>query len=188
MKKSIGQSLIMAPMPVLIIGTYDDKGTPNAMNAAWGTQCDMDKITIFLSKHKTTDNLKLKKAFTVAFATKSTLIESDYFGIETGAKLNKIEKVGFHASKAEHVDAPIFDEYPVTVECEMIDLCEDGGDYRLIGKVVNVVADEAYLNEKGKVDLGKLELISFDSAINAYRIVGEVVGKAFGDGLKIKAQ
>ena len=111
-KKNIRKELIMAPMPVLIIGTYDENGVPNAMNAAWGTQCDTDAVTIFLSKHKTTENLKLKKAFTVAFATKETLKESDYFGIESGKGINKIEKAGFHTRKAEFVDAPVIEEYP----------------------------------------------------------------------------
>ena len=138
MKKNIKKDLIMAPMPVLIIGTYDENGVPNAMNAAWGPQCDMDKIIISLSNHKTTDNLKLKKAFTVAFATKETLVESDYFGIESGKGINKIEKAGFHEHKSEFVDAPVIEEYPVTIECEMLKLEDDEGDYRLIGKVVNV--------------------------------------------------
>ena len=186
MKQNIKKDFIMAPMPVLIIGTYDGNGVPNAMNAAWGTQCDMDAITIFLSKHKTTDNLLLKKAFTVAFATKDTLVASDYFGIESGNQVNKIEKAGFHAVKAEHVDAPVFEEYPVTIECEMIDLADDGGDYRLIGKVVNVIADDSVLTENGKVDLGKLQAISYDSALHAYRGIGEIVGQAFHDGLAIK--
>lgn len=186
MKKDITKDLIMAPMPVLIIGTYDENGVPNAMNAAWGTQCDMSSITIFLSKHKTTDNLQIKKAFTVAFATKNTLKESDYFGVESGRNINKIEKVGFHAVKSEHVDAPVITEYPVTLECEMIDLADDGGEYRLIGRVVNVIADESVLTENGKVDLGKLQAISYDSALHAYRVIGEVVGAAFHDGLSLK--
>ena len=121
MKKNIKKDLIMAPMPVLIIGTYDENGVPNAMNAAWGTQCDMDSITIFLSKHKTTENLQLKKAFTVAFATTETLVASDYFGVESGHTVNKIAKAGFHAIKSEHIDAPVITEYPVTLECEMVD-------------------------------------------------------------------
>ena len=186
MKQNINKELIMAPMPVLIIGTYDENGTPNAMNAAWGTQCDMDAIIISLSKHKTTENLKLKKAFTVAFATKDTLVASDYFGLESGNKVNKIEKAGYHATKAEHVDAPIFDEYPVTLECEVAEMADDGDGYRLVGKVVNVVADESVLDAKGRVDLGKLNVISYDSATHTYRVIGDIVGQAFHDGLALK--
>ena len=176
----------MAPMPVLIIGTYDENGVPNAMNAAWGTQCDMDAITIFLAKHKTTENLKLKKAFTVAFATKETLVESDYFGIESGHKIDKISRAGFHTVKAEYVDAPVIEEYPVTLECEVLEMAEDEDGYRLIGKVLNVVAEESVLDEKGRVDLGKLNLISYDSATHSYRVIGDIVGQAFQDGLVLK--
>lgn len=186
MKKNISKSLIMAPMPVLIIGTYDENNVPNAMNAAWGMQCDGDAIMISLGKHKTTENLKIKNAFTVAFATKETLIESDYFGIETGAKVNKIERAGFHAVKSQYVDAPVFEEYPVTLECEVLELQDDEGDYILVGRVENVIADEQVLNEKGNVDLSKLNLITYDSAGHVYREIGRVVGHAFHDGLAIK--
>ena len=185
-KRKIKKEFIMAPMPVLIIGTYDENGVPNAMNAAWGTQCDLDKIIIFLSKHKTTENLKIKEAFTIAFATKETLVESDYFGIVSGRNFNKIEQAGFHAHKAEFVDAPVFEEYPVTMECEMLSMDDEGGDYRLIGKVVNVVAEESVLDGRGRVDLEKLHLISYDSVTRCYRVLGYVVGHAFRDGLTIK--
>jgi len=185
-KRKIKKEFIMAPMPVLVIGTYDENGVPNAMNAAWGTQCDLDKIVIFLSKHKTTDNLQIKKAFTLAFATKETLVASDYFGIASGRNINKIEQAGFHAHKADFVDAPIFDEYPVTMECEVVEMNNEGGDYRLVGKVVNVVAEESVLDGRGRVDLDKLHLISYDSVTRCYRVLGYVVGHAFRDGLAIK--
>lgn len=186
MKKNISKSFIMGPMPVLIIATYDENNIPNAMNAAWGMQCDRDAIMISLGNHKTTENLKIKKAFTLSFATKETLVESDYFGIETGANLNKIEKTGFHTIKSEFVDAPVIQEYPVTLECEVLELMDDEGDYRLVGKVKNVLAEEAVLNDKGQVDLSKLNLISYDSASHSYREIGSIVGQAFHDGLKIK--
>lgn len=187
-KRKIKKELIMAPMPVLVIGTYDENGVPNAMNAAWGTQCDMDKVTIFLSKHKTTENLQIKKAFTVAFATLETMVESDYFGIVSGRGINKVEKAGFHVRRAEFVDAPIIEEYPITLECEMIELTNDKGEYRLVGKVVNVVAEECVLDARGRVDLNKLHLISYDSVTRSYRALGAIVGHAFYDGLAIKNQ
>lgn len=186
MKINIKKELIMTPMPVLIIGTYDENNIPNAMNAAWGMQCDTDTITISLAPHKTTENLKLKKAFTVSFATKETLVESDYFGIESGQRINKIEKTGFHAIKSDYVDAPVIQEYPVTLECEVMELADDEGDYRLTGKVINVLAEESVLDEENRLDLSKLNLISYDSAKRAYRIVGDIVGYAFRDGLHIK--
>ncbi|MBP5296905.1 MAG: flavin reductase [Bacteriovoracaceae bacterium] len=185
MKKSIKSNLIMTPLPVLIIGTYDDQGIPNAMNAAWGTQSYLDEITITLSPHKTTDNLKIKKAFTVAFATKDTLVASDYFGIASGKNGNKVAQAKMHVKKAEKVDAPVIEEYPVTIECLMKALEPDGDGFRLIGKVVNVQAEESVLDAQGHLDLGKLQLLCFDSASNTYRVIGEVVGQAFKDGLSL---
>ena len=123
-----GKKACIAPEGVFIIGTYDENGVPNAMNAAWGTQSDYDEITLFLAKHKTTENVKHTKAFTVAFATKDTMEIADYFGVETGNKVNRIEKAGCHASiRARIVNAPIIEEFPVTLECECVSYDDETG-------------------------------------------------------------
>ncbi len=186
MKKNFSKGMIVTPLPVLIIATYDENGIPNAMNAAWGTQCDFDKVTFFLSPHKTTENLKIKKAFTLSFATPETLEISDYFGVESGHNINKIEHAGVHISKSEFVDAPIIQEFPLTLECEVIDIKDFEGEFQVVGKCVNMLADEQILNSNKQIDLGKLKPISFDSSSNTYRVLGEVVGHAFKDGLKLK--
>ena len=185
MRKDLGAKSFIFPMPVLMIGTYDENGHPNAMNAAWGTQCDYSQIIITLSKHKTTDNLKIKKAFTVSFATPETMEISDYFGIESGNNVNKIEKAGVKVIKSDFVDAPIIENFPLTLECEVAEMQEIDGEYRVIGNIVNMSVDESILTD-GKVDLGKLKPISFDSASNSYRVLGDIIGKAFHDGLIIK--
>jgi flavin reductase (DIM6/NTAB) family NADH-FMN oxidoreductase RutF len=156
------------------------------MNATWGIQSDYEQITIYWGKHKTTDNLQFNKNFTVAFATKETMIASDYFGMETGAKINKIEKTGFTAIKSKHVNAPMFEEYPVTIECEVTDMVEETDGYRLVGQVVNVVADEKVLDAKGNIDLGKMNILCYDSVSHSYREIGNIVGQAFHVGLEIK--
>ena len=178
-----GKHAVITPEGVFIIGTYDENGTPNAMNAAWGMQSDMGEITLMLGKHKTTENFEKTGAFTVAFGTADTVLISDYFGVETGKKVNKIEKAGCHVHKSAHVNAPIIEEYPLTLECTVKSWDTQTG--YLIGTIVSSQADESILTD-GKVDLGKLRLIIFDPSFNAYRVVGEVVGKAFGDGLKLK--
>lgn len=183
MRKNFGKKTIITPLPVLILATYDENGVPNAMNAAWGGQYDSNEIFVSLAKHKTTDNLLLKKAFTVSFATKDTVVESDYFGIESGHKTNKIETVGFKAVKSEFVDAPIIEPYPLTLECIVKELQEDTTGYILIGEVVNMSADESVLTD-GKVDLSKLQPVCFDSASNTYRVIGEAVADAFSSGKK----
>ena len=178
-----GNKSTITPEGVFIIGTYDENGVPNAMNAAWGMQSDMNEITLMLSKHKTTENFEKTGAFTVAFGTADTVLISDYFGVETGKKVNKLEKAGCHTHKSAHVNAPIIEEFPLTLECRVKSWDTETGD--VIGEIVASQADESILTD-GKVDLGKLRPIIFDPSFNAYRVVGEVVGKAFSDGLKLK--
>ena len=178
-----GKKSIITPECVLIIGTYDENGVPNAMNAAWGMQSDEGEITIMLGRYKTTDNFEKTGAFTVAFGTVDTMLISDYFGVETGSKVNKIEKAGCHVHKSSHVNAPIIEEYPLTLECRVKSWDPETG--YVIGEVVASQADESILTD-GKVDLGKLRPIIFDPAFNVYRVVGEPVGNAFKDGLELK--
>ncbi len=174
---------VIVPEGVFIIGTYDENGVPNAMNAAWGIQNDNEEITLFLAKHKTTENLRKTGAFTVAFGTKNTVTISDYFGIESGSKVNKIEKAGVHLHKSTHVNAPIIEEYPLTLECEVKEW--DERREMLVGKIIAQQADESILTD-GKIDLGKLQPIMYDASFHVYRVIGEVVGQAFSDGKKLK--
>ena len=174
-----GAKPLMLPQPVLIIGTYDENGVPNAMNAAWGITTDFKEITISLSDHKTTDNLKVKKAFTVSMATEDFVVACDYVGIESGRKVpDKFDKAGFHATKSEFVDAPLIDELPMALECRVKSF-EDG---ILIGEIVNVSADESVVTN-GNVDPKKLKPITFDPCNNTYVALGDVVGNAFKDGM-----
>lgn len=177
-----GAKPLMFPMPVLIIGTYDENGVPNAMNAAWGITTDYQEITISLAQHKTTDNLRKTGAFTVSMATEETMLACDYVGVESGRKVpDKFEKAGFHAVKSAKVNAPLIAELPMALECRVKSF-EDG---ILVGEIVNVCADEAVLTD-GKIDPKKLKPIAYDPCNQTYVGLGEVVGKAFCDGLKLK--
>ena len=172
-------------MPVLIVGTYDENGTPDAMNAAWGGIYDTNQVMLCLADdHKTTKNIKKTGAFTVSFATANTVVPCDYVGIVSGNdEPDKFAKAGFHATKSERVNAPLIDELPMALECKLIKFNEDG---ICIGEIVNVSADESILDENGKVDAKKLDPIVYDSVTHAYWSFGERVGQAFSDGKKIK--
>ena len=185
MRKNFGAKTCLYPMPVLIIGTYDEKGTPNAMNAAWGGVYDTNQVMICLADdHKTTENIKKSGAFTVSFATVKTVVACDYVGIVSANDLpNKLEKAGFHTAKSEFVNAPIIDELPMCAECRLIKFNEDG---ICIGEIVNISADESVLDENGKVDAKKLNPIIYDGMTHAYWSFGEKVGRAFFDGKSIK--
>ncbi len=177
------------PQPVLILGTYDADGTPNAMNAAWAGQWDMNEIMISLGNHATTENLNRCPEFTVAFATQDTMTAADYVGIVSGRKEHdKISKTGWKHTKAENVNAPVFDCFPMTMECRIkqkIDESETG--YYLIAEIVNIACDESYLAEDGKPDVEKMRLITFDPIHNGYVALGKRVGNAYHDGQKLKS-
>ncbi|MBR5120437.1 MAG: flavin reductase family protein [Clostridia bacterium] len=185
MRKNFGVKTWLYPMPVLIVGTYDENGVPNAMNAAWGGIYDTGLVMVCLADdHKTTENIQKNKAFTISFATASTVASCDYVGIVSANDVpDKFAKAGFHAVKSEHVNAPIIEELPMTVECELFKFNEDG---ICIGKIVNVSADESILDENGKVNAKKLDPIIYESATHAYWSFGEKVGNAFSDGKKIE--
>ena len=159
-------------MPVLIIGTYDENRTPNAMNAAWGGIYDTNQVMICLADdHKTTENIKKTGAFTVSFATADTVVPCDYVGIVSANDVpDKFVRAGFHAVKSEFVNAPIIVELPMTVECKLLKFNEDG---ICIGEIVNVSADESILDEVGKINVKALDPISYDGVTHAYLSIGE---------------
>ena len=185
MRKNFGAKTWIYPMPVLIVGTYDENGTPNAMNAGWGGIYDDKKVMLSLaSDHKTTDNVKKTGAFTVSFATANTVVPCDYVGIISANDVpDKLERAGLHTTHSEFVNAPIIDELPMTLECRLVKFNEDG---ICVGEIVNVSADESILGEKGIVDVEKLDPITVDPITFSYRRLGEIVGKAFSDGNKLK--
>ena len=185
MRKNFGAKNWLYPMPVLIVGSYDENGVPNAMNAAWGGIYDEHLVVVSLAdEHKTTENIKQTGAFTLSFATAKTVVACDYVGIvSANDEPNKLAKAGFHAVKSAYVNAPIIEELPVTVECRLAKFNEDG---ICIGEIVNVSADESVLDENGRIDAKKLDPVVFDGATYAYWSLGEKVGNAFLDGKKIK--
>lgn len=185
MRKNFGAKPFIYPQPVLIIGTYQDDGTPNAMNAAWGSIADYGQVAIYLADHNTTRNIFKRKGFTVSMATVDTVVACDYVGVVSADKEpNKIEKAGWHAIKSEMVDAPYFEELPLTLECEMVSFDEESE--LLVGEIKNVCADESILSEDGKIDPLKLKPITYDPVNHKYIALGDVVGNAFKDGLKLK--
>ena len=186
--KSFGSKPWMLPQPVLIIGTYNKEGKPNAMNAAWGGTWDMHEIIISMGSHQTTENLAINGEFTVAFATKETLVASDYVGIASGKNTpDKMQKTRWKAAKAPNVNAPVFDVFPMTMECRITrKIDESATGYYLVAEVVNILCKEEYLAADGKPDMTKMNIITFDPIHNTYVQMGETVGNAFFDGKKLK--
>ena len=186
MRKNFGAKPWTYPQPVFIIGTYDEQGKPDAMNAAWGGIDYDDRINLCLSAgHKTVKNLLATKAFTVSMGTADKMVECDDLGRVSGNNVaDKLEKAGLHTVKAEFVNAPLIVELPMAVECELVSY--DAETCHLVGRIINVSADESILDEKGKIDPAKLRPIVFDPVHNDYLEIGGKVGNAFKDGLQLK--
>ena len=186
MRKNFGAKPYTYPQPVLIIASYDENGTPDAMNAAWGGISDDTQISMCLSAgHKTVKNILKRKAFTVSMADAANVAACDYVGIVSANDVpDKLEKAGFHTTRSEFVDAPLIDELPMALECRLVSYDEES--CRMVGEIVNVSAEESVLDENGKIDPEKLQPITFDPVNNAYLKLGEKVGNAFRDGLALK--
>lgn len=188
MKKNFGSKAVVAPLPVLMIATYNEDGTPDVMNAAWGGQCGVNLVAVNLgASHATTDNIKRNNAFTLSIANKSNLVAADFVGIVSAKKdSDKMAKSGLHTVKSENVNAPVVEEFPLTMECKVVSVKEEFGEVRVVGEIVNLIADDSILDENDKVDLDKLQPLVYDSPAHLYRVVGEKVGNAFKDGFALK--
>ena len=187
MKKNLGVVQAVFPMPVLMVATYDENGTVNVMNAAWGMICNSDRIALFIDEeHKTTQNLLKAKAFTVSIADRAHMEAADFFGIATGNKMpDKFARTGCHAVKSAFVNAPVIEEFPVVMECELAEVAETESFYCIVGKIVNTAAEEAVLAENGKIDPAKLNALIFDQFQHGYYVAGEQVGKAWNAGAQL---
>ena len=184
---NMGAKLYVTPQPALMIATYDGEGNPDVMMAAWGGQYAGNQVTFSLSSHQTTDNLRLNKAFTLSFADARTVVESDYFGIVSARDVkDKVAKAGFTVTKSQNVNAPIIDQYPLAMECRVVDIRDDAnGEAVVIGEIVNAVADPSILTD-GKIDIKKLDPVAWDASSLNYYTLADSVGKAWHSGMALK--
>lgn len=187
MKKDLGIVDAIYPMPVLMVAAYDKNGKVNVMNAAWGQIADDDKVIIFIGEGKKTWlNILASKAFTVALADEKHMDVADFFGIASGNKIDdKFERTGCHAVRSDKVNAPIIEEFPVVMECELLEHLKDEYVSAIVGRIVNVKADEEVLDEKGRVDVTKTRALIFDQFRSGYYVTGEKVGQAWNAGKDI---
>lgn len=183
MRKNIKTTEGIFPMPVLMVATYNEDGSVDVMNAAWGTMFERDQVVLNLTEtHKTVKNIKERKAFTVSIADSKHVVEADYFGVVSANNTpNKFENSKLIATKSENIDAPIINEFPICMECEFIEY----GDCGVIGKVINTSVDVNAMNGD-KVDIEKVSAIAFDPYTHGYYTVTKRVGNAFKDGMQLK--
>ncbi len=184
MTKDFGVKPYLFPMPTYMIGTYNEDDSVDVMMMAWGGICAEDMVALNLdAEHRTVANLEGRKAFTLAVPGTDTLRESDFLGIATANKMaDKFARTGLHAVKSSRVDAPVITEYPITLECEVVEMQNQPYGLRVLGRIVNVIADEKVLDAAGKIDAGKIQAFAFDQMQNGYYAIGEKVGQAWSSG------
>lgn len=184
MKKDLGVKPYLFPMPVLMIATYGDDGTVDVMNMAWGGICAENMVSLNIdADHKTAKNIKKHGAFTLSVADVPHIQAADFFGIASGNKMeDKFARSGLTAVKSEKVDAPVVQEFPLTLECKVVEDKMEVYGHHVLGEIVGVLADESVLDETGKVDASKLNAFVFDQFRSGYYAIGEKVGQAWHTG------
>lgn len=184
MAKNFGVKPYLFPMPTYMIGTYNENDTVDVMMMAWGGICAEDMVALNLeADHKTVANIKARNAFTLAVPGTDTLKESDFLGIATSNTMeDKFQRTGLHAVKSQLVDAPVITEYPLTLECQVVEIQEQPYGLRILGRILNVLADDRILDASGKIDAGKIQAFAFDQMQNGYYAIGEKVGQAWHSG------
>ena len=188
MKKDFGVHPFLFPMPTYMIATYNEDDSVDAMMMAWGGICAENMVALNLEEdHKTVANLKARGAFTLSVPGRDTLAVSDFMGIASANKMaDKFARTGLHAEKSSRVDAPVITEYPLTLECRVVEMQEQPYGLRVLGEIVNVLAEESVLDEKGRIDAGKLDTFLFDQMRNGYYAVGERCGQAWHEGAPLR--
>lgn len=184
MKKDLGKLPAVFPMPVLMVATYNEDNTVDVMNVAWGGVCDTDKVALNLgAEHKTVANLRRTGAFTLSLADVANLEAADYFGIDSANSVaDKFQRTGLKASKSARVNAPVVEAFPLTMECQVLEFQDQPYGLRVLGEIVNVLADDTVLDATGKVDVTQLNAVCFDQFQNGYYAIGNKVGQAWDTG------
>ncbi len=190
MRKSLGPRIAAYPTPVWVIGSYDSQGKPNAMTAAWGGVCCSEppciQVAVRPSRY-THANVQARKAFTISIPGKAHAAEADYFGISSGLNVDKFARTGLTPARSEVVDAPYVGEFPLILECRLLQTVELGVHSMFVGEIMGTLADEEALTD-GKLDMSKVSPLLYSVDQRSYFGVGQVVGKAYNLGLKYHKQ
>jgi flavin reductase (DIM6/NTAB) family NADH-FMN oxidoreductase RutF len=170
-----------------MIATYGENDVVNVMNMAYGGVIWEDLVELnIMATHKTAKNIEARKAFTISVANVPHIKEADFLGTASGNDMpDKFERTGLHAVKSSNVDAPVVEEFPVTLECKVLEIQNDERRFRVVGEIINALADESVLDESGEIDASKVNALVFDQFQNSYFSIGEKVGKAWESGAEL---
>ena len=188
MKKSLGAETLAVPTPVWLVGSYDKDGDPNIVTVAWGGICcsDPPMVTISLRKSRYSyDAIVERKAFTVNVPSEAFLCAADYAGLASGRNADKFSVAGLTPTRSDLVDAPFVAEFPLVLECRLVQTVELGVHTQFIGEILDVKAEEGVLNGQGQLDAALVLPVIYSPATREYYGLGAVIGKGFDIGRKL---
>lgn len=179
-KKSVGVRPYIMPKPALVIGSYSRTGEPDIMAAAWAGIANSNPLCIAVSiqqSRKTYENIKATGYFTVNVPSAQYAAQMDYVGVVSGRQENKFKSLGLTPVKGQYVNAPYIGEFPIVIECQVIDTLYLGSHTQFIGKVLDTKVDVDLLDANNRVNSVKMEPVIFDD--NGYFTYGRYLGKPF---------
>jgi len=186
-KVQMGPQTLIYPMPALLVGANVD-GKPNFMVAAWGgiANSTPPMISIALQHHRyTIKGIKQNGSFSVNIPSTDLVKETDYCGIVSGTKADKVKDCKFDVFYGKLETAPLIEQCPVNLECEVVHILNMGSHELIVGKVEETHVTETCLTD-GKPDVLKINPLIFTTTPRQYHAFGEVVGKAFSVGREIE--
>ncbi len=191
MKINLKPRAMMYPAPAVVASAYDEEGNADACTLAFATMCSHHPPCVMIAinstlKRKTLKSILYSKEFCIGFPSIDHVSEVDYLGIESGYDADKISKIGFNHKKAEYVNAPIIEEFKVSLECKVLDINPVGSHTQITGEIVNVQADESVLDGKNKIVFEKLNPLAYDDVTHSYFKMGEKIADGFKTGLKFR--
>lgn len=191
MKVNLKNHTMMYPAPAVVASAYDENGRADACTLAFATMCSHHPPAVMIAinstlKRKTLKSILQMQEFCIGFGSVEHLAEVDYLGIESGYNEDKLAKINFTPVKGEKVNAPIIDEFKVSLECRVMHVAEVGSHTQITGEIVNVQADESVIDEKGKIIFEKVNPIAYDDISHSYYEMGDKIADAFKVGLKFR--
>ncbi len=188
MKVSIGAKTMALPTPTWVVGSYDEAGSPNIMTAAWGGICCSKPPCLTVSLQKPRHSyaaIMSRKAYTVSVPSQSQVVAADYCGIVSGRDHDKFAELGLTPVRSDLVDAPYVAEFPLVIECKVIQVLDLGQHTMFVGEILDVKVDEAAL-VGGKPDPERIQPIVFAPEVRKYYGLGPFIGQAFSIGKEHK--
>lgn len=187
MKQSLGAKTVLCPLPVLVVGSFDENDRPNVMTASWGGICCSEPPCAAVSVRKdrhTFAGIVKHEAFTISVPSADQVREADYVGIYSGRDEDKFADPGLTAVNSGLVHAPYVDEFPLVLECALRHTIELGVHTQFIGEILDAKVDADVLDKHGRLDVEKLRPFVYAAGEGGYWAVDHCIGRSYTIGKK----